>query len=92
MLSCVVEEPETDDYLDLNYENEGEPLFKQHHISANQALAMSDWLLDVDARVIDAIKVGKAHGFVSVGDAVIVVTGWRPGYGTTNTLRIIYAD
>ncbi|CAF1286311.1 unnamed protein product [Rotaria magnacalcarata] len=89
---AIEEEPETDDYLDLNYENEGEPLFKQHHISANQALAMSDWLLDVDARVIDAIKVGKAHGFVSVGDAVIVVTGWRPGYGTTNTLRIIYAD
>ncbi|CAF4348899.1 unnamed protein product [Rotaria socialis] len=89
---AIEEEPEKDDCLDLDYEKEGEPLFKQHHISANQALAMSDWLLDVDARVIDAIKVGKSHGFVSPGDAVIVVTGWRPGYGTTNTLRIIYAD
>ncbi|CAF4584421.1 unnamed protein product, partial [Rotaria sp. Silwood2] len=75
-----------------NYEKEGEPLFKQHHISANQALSMSEWLLDVDARVIDAIKLGKARGIVSTGDAVIVLTGWRPGYGTTNTLRIIYSD
>ncbi|CAF3627568.1 unnamed protein product [Rotaria sp. Silwood1] len=75
-----------------DYEKEGEPLFKQHHISANQALSMSEWLLDVDARVIDAIKLGKARGFVSTGDAVIVVTGWRPGHGTTNTLRIIYSD
>lgn len=53
-----------------------ELLFKQHHISATQALAMSDWLLDVDARVIDAIKVAKDRGFISTGDAVIVVTGW----------------
>ncbi len=37
---------------------------------------MSDWLLDVDARVIDAIRVAKERGFVSTGDAVIVVTGW----------------
>ncbi|CAF1541427.1 unnamed protein product, partial [Adineta steineri] len=57
-----------------------------------QALAMSDWLLDVDARVIDAISLAKQRGFVSSGDAVVVVTGWRPGYGTTNTLRVIYAD
>ncbi len=37
---------------------------------------MSDWLLDVDARVIDAIKYAKQRGFCSAGDAVIVVTGW----------------
>jgi len=69
---------------------EGE--FKQHNISSAQALAMSDWLLDVDARVMDAIRLAKERGFVASGDAVIVVTGWRPGYGTTNTLRVIYAD
>lgn len=54
-------------------------MFKQHHISATQALAMSDWLLDVDARVIDAIRLAKERGFVNTGEAVIVVTGWvRP--------------
>lgn len=66
--------------------------FKQHNISTTQALVMSDWLLDVDARVMDAIKLAKDRGFCSTGDAVIVVTGWRPGFGTTNTLRVIYAD
>jgi hypothetical protein len=50
--------------------------FKQHNISTKQALAMCDWLLDVDARVIDAIKFAKKRGFCSSGDAVIVVTGW----------------
>jgi hypothetical protein len=69
-----------------------ETAFKQHNISTAQALAMSDWLLDVDARVMDAIKYAKQRGFCSTGDAVIVVTGWRPGFGTTNTLRIIYAE
>jgi hypothetical protein len=37
---------------------------------------MTDWLLDIDARVIDAIKIAKERGFCSAGDAVIVVTGW----------------
>jgi hypothetical protein len=50
--------------------------FRQHNISTTQALAMSDWLLDIDARVIDAIKLAKERGFCSTGDAVIVVTGW----------------
>ncbi|CAF0856695.1 unnamed protein product [Rotaria sordida] len=71
---------------------DGEPVFKQHHMSTQQAMAMSDWLLDVDARVMDAISLAKKRGFCASGDAVIVVTGWRPGCGTTNTLRIIYAD
>jgi hypothetical protein len=37
---------------------------------------MTNWLLDVDARVIDAIKIAKERGFCSSGDAVVVVTGW----------------
>jgi hypothetical protein len=57
-------------------EGEVEVAFKQHNISVAQAEAMSDWLLDVDARVIDSIKLGKERGFVSTGDAVVVVTGW----------------
>jgi hypothetical protein len=73
--------------------------------------AMNDWLLNVDARVMDAVTLAKKRDFCSPGDAVVVVTGWvtffsfqnflfnlifhffqRPGYGSTNTLRIIYAD
>lgn len=37
---------------------------------------MSDWLLDIDARVSDAIKIAMQRGFCSKDDAVVVVTGW----------------
>lgn len=51
---------------------------------------LSDWLKDVDTRVVHAIKFGKARGFIQTGDPVVVVTGWKKGSGYTNTLRIVY--
>lgn len=51
---------------------------------------LSDWLKDVDTRVVHAIKFGKARGFIKAGDPVVVVTGWKKGSGYTNTLRIVY--
>lgn len=51
---------------------------------------LSDWLKDVDTRVVYAIKFGKARGFIQSGDPVVVVTGWKKGSGYTNTLRIVY--
>lgn len=74
-------------FSDIDLEKQHELLFRQHHISATQALAMSDWLLDVDARAMDAIRAGKERGFVSTGDAVIVVTGWVK---TKKTLSILF--
>ncbi len=32
---------------------------------------------------------GKARGFFRVGDMVIVVTGWSPGSGHTNTMSAV---
>jgi hypothetical protein len=32
---------------------------------------------------------GKARGFFKSGDVVIVLTGWRPGSGFTNTMRVV---
>lgn len=32
---------------------------------------------------------GKLHGFLHIGDLVIVVTGWRPGSGYTNIMRVL---
>merc|ERR1711963_1179721 len=45
------------------------------------------WMDDVDARVQYAIDFGKKSNFISVGDNVIVVTGWRQGSGSSNTVR-----
>ncbi|CAO2634770.1 Pyruvate kinase PKM [Lemmus lemmus] len=43
------------------------------------------WAEDVDLRVNLAMNVG----FFKKGDVVIVLTGWRPGSGFTNTMRVV---
>lgn len=47
-----------------------------------------DWTEDVDARVNSAIAFGKGRNILAKGDNVVVVTGWRRGPGSTNTLRL----
>uniref|UniRef100_UPI00358FCF43 pyruvate kinase PKM-like n=1 Tax=Myxine glutinosa TaxID=7769 RepID=UPI00358FCF43 len=47
------------------------------------------WAEDVDNRVDFTIDVGKARGFFQTGDMLIIVTGWRPGSGSTNMMRVI---
>ncbi|XP_017531940.2 pyruvate kinase PKLR isoform X1 [Manis javanica] len=47
------------------------------------------WADDVDRRVQFGIESGKLHGFLRVGDLVIVVTGWHPGSGYTNIMRVL---
>ena len=51
-----------------------------------------DWTQDLDARVQTAIKFGKSRNFISSGDSVIVITGWRKGPGSTNTMRIVEVE
>lgn len=52
------------------------------------AQKQDDWAQDVDARVNAAITFGKNRGILKKDDNVIVITGWRRGPGSTNTLRI----
>uniref|UniRef100_A0A668AS30 Pyruvate kinase n=1 Tax=Myripristis murdjan TaxID=586833 RepID=A0A668AS30_9TELE len=47
------------------------------------------WAEDVDLRVNFAMEMGKARRFFKEGDVVIVLTGWRPGSGYTNTMRVV---
>uniref|UniRef100_A0A7N8XVY4 Pyruvate kinase n=1 Tax=Mastacembelus armatus TaxID=205130 RepID=A0A7N8XVY4_9TELE len=47
------------------------------------------WAEDVDMRVNFAIEMGKARGFFKEGDVLIILTGWRPGSGYTNTMRVV---
>ncbi|CAB1331692.1 unnamed protein product, partial [Coregonus sp. 'balchen'] len=47
------------------------------------------WAEDVDLRINFALEMGKHRQFFKSGDVVIVVTGWRPGSGYTNTMRIV---
>lgn len=48
-----------------------------------------NWAEDVDRRVNFAMEIGKARGFFKTGDCVIVLTGWQPGSGFTNTMRVV---
>ncbi|KAK2713577.1 hypothetical protein QYM36_009454 [Artemia franciscana] len=52
----------------------------------------ADWMKDIDSRVQFAIQFAKLRGFVKVGDPIVIVTGWRKGAGSTNTVRIIMAE
>lgn len=52
---------------------------------------MSEWTVDVDRRIYKGIQMGMDRGFIQKGDPVIIITGWKPGSGSTNTMRIINA-
>uniref|UniRef100_A0A672RST8 Pyruvate kinase n=1 Tax=Sinocyclocheilus grahami TaxID=75366 RepID=A0A672RST8_SINGR len=47
------------------------------------------WAEDVDLRVSFTLEIGKARKYFKSGDVLIIVTGWRPGSGYTNTMRIV---
>jgi len=51
----------------------------------------NDWTKDVDNRVQLAIDFGKRSKFISSGDQVVVISGWRQGTGSSNTVRILKA-
>jgi len=50
-----------------------------------------DWMKDVDNRVQYAIDFGKRSNFIAAGDNIVVITGWRKGSGSSNTVRIVVA-
>ena len=50
---------------------------------------IDDWAKDVDRRIQAGIDLGKKLSIIKSGDAIIVVTGWKEGSGSTNTMRII---
>ncbi|XP_006883295.1 PREDICTED: pyruvate kinase PKM-like [Elephantulus edwardii] len=54
-----------------------------------QEAVQSAWAEDADLRVNLAMNVGKARGFFKSGDVVIVLTGWSPGSGFANTMRVV---
>lgn len=62
-------------------------LFPVHYIDPK----LNEWTADVDRRIWKALDMAMARGFVHSGDPVVVLTGWKPGSGSTNTMRIITA-
>jgi len=50
---------------------------------------IEDWIKDVDNRIQFGVDFGKTSGFLKSGDAVICITGWRKGAGSSNTIRVL---
>jgi len=46
----------------------------------------------MDCRINWAFTYAKKRGFVRNGDYIIVVTGWKAGSGSTNTMRVIQLE
>lgn len=53
---------------------------------------VEDWIKDTDERCNAALEFGKRRGFISAGDNIIMVTGWRAGSGFTNTIRLVTVE
>ncbi|KAE9415941.1 hypothetical protein Angca_005300, partial [Angiostrongylus cantonensis] len=49
----------------------------------------NDFATDVDNRINHGIEIGKSRGYISKGDFLVVINGWKFGSGFTNTMRII---
>jgi len=50
-----------------------------------------NWQDDVDNRINIAVEACKHRGFLTSGDSIIAIQGWRGGVGFTNTLRVLIA-
>lgn len=48
-----------------------------------------NWKDDIEERLDFAVKYGKEMGFMKGGSSVIFITGWHPGSGATNSMRIL---
>ncbi|KAF9351925.1 Pyruvate kinase [Mortierella sp. NVP85] len=52
---------------------------------------VEDWQEDVDNRLRWGMDQAIQHGLLKSGQAVVVIQGFRAGYGNTNTMRIVIA-
>lgn len=60
-------------------------IFPIHYSDA----AKKDWRDDMDARINCALDMAWDRNIVKPGSSIVIVTGWKAGSGSTNTVRVI---
>ncbi|KAK9504144.1 hypothetical protein O3M35_010542 [Rhynocoris fuscipes] len=53
---------------------------------------LQDWVLDIEDRVRHGLQKAFIRKYITVGDPIIIVTGWKQGTGFTNTIRLYYCS
>jgi pyruvate kinase len=53
------------------------------------AASLRDWKDDMDARINYALDMAWDRAMVKAGTPIVLVTGWKAGAGSTNTVRVI---
>ncbi|XP_012141373.1 pyruvate kinase isoform X2 [Megachile rotundata] len=61
-------------------------LYPLHYINP----PLCDWSKDMETRIESGVNFLRRKKYIKVGDAIIIVSGWRQGIGFTNCIRIIY--
>lgn len=46
----------------------------------------------METRIQSGLDHLRTKKYIEVGDAIVVVSGWRQGAGFTNCIRVIYAS
>ncbi|CAB3239430.1 unnamed protein product [Arctia plantaginis] len=49
------------------------------------------WANDLENRISFGVKWAMEKAFIRIGDPIVIICGWRPGTGFTNTMKVIYA-
>ncbi|CAB3257829.1 unnamed protein product [Arctia plantaginis] len=50
------------------------------------------WMRDVEKRANCGVRWAIEKGFARDDDPIVIISGWKNGSGTTNTMRVIYAS
>jgi len=64
-------------------------LYRNIHPILYQDEVAAQWDEDIDGRIKHVFKSGLDRGDITSGGMAIVVTGWQPGSGNTNSMRIV---
>merc|ERR1719209_40552 len=64
-------------------------LYRNIHPILYQEEVAPQWDEDIDNRIKHVFKSGLDRGQIASGGMAVVVTGWQPGSGNTNSMRIV---